>query len=256
MKKHGSMSVSMRPHYTLRKALIHPEGKDLWCCEWHHMQPIVNWKKLVKRAENSTWNWRCQKCTSCIHQGPVVQSIVSLTSSLVVKLLSVLLSRISNSQVVLLKKCEMQKLLTFYQQNNSLYAILNDQSFNDMLTNNIVSFEPMGQGQSESHLKHVLTIVECRSYRLGLPCHWLGGGKSSWQKRIKTSQRSCQDQSVSTHELGPGIIQTEQHLEAFLFTTRNQSSGKECKLSDIMRSGSQSDDGFLMKTVTVSEIYS
>ena len=39
-------------------------------------------------------------------QGPVVQSIVSLTSSLVDKMLTVLLSTVSNSQVFLLKKCE------------------------------------------------------------------------------------------------------------------------------------------------------
>ena len=38
--------------------------------------------------------------------GPVVQSIVSLTSLLVVKMLTVLVSTISNSQVFLLKKCE------------------------------------------------------------------------------------------------------------------------------------------------------
>ena len=38
------------------------------------------------------------------NQGPVVQSIVSLTSSLVVKILAVLVSTISNSQVFLLKK--------------------------------------------------------------------------------------------------------------------------------------------------------
>ena len=39
-------------------------------------------------------------------QGPVVQSIVSLTILLVVKMLTVLESIISNSQVFLLKKCE------------------------------------------------------------------------------------------------------------------------------------------------------
>ena len=39
-------------------------------------------------------------------QGPVVQSIVSLTSPLVVKILTVLVGTISNSQVFLLKKCE------------------------------------------------------------------------------------------------------------------------------------------------------
>ena len=45
--------------------------------------------------------------------GPVVQSIVSLTSSFAVIMLTLLVSTISNSQVFLLKKCEMQKLLTF-----------------------------------------------------------------------------------------------------------------------------------------------
>ena len=39
-------------------------------------------------------------------QGPVVQSTISLTSSLVVKMLTILVSTISNSQVFLLKKCE------------------------------------------------------------------------------------------------------------------------------------------------------
>ena len=38
------------------------------------------------------------------NQGPVVQSVVSLTSSLVVKMLTALVSTLSNSQVFLLKK--------------------------------------------------------------------------------------------------------------------------------------------------------
>ena len=41
-----------------------------------------------------------------INQGPVVQSFVSLTSLSVVKMLTVLVCTISNSQVFLLKKCE------------------------------------------------------------------------------------------------------------------------------------------------------
>ena len=41
----------------------------------------------------------------------------------------------------------MQKLLTFFQQKYiSVYTIFNDQSFNDMLTYNIVSFEQLGPG--------------------------------------------------------------------------------------------------------------
>ena len=38
----------------------------------------------------------------------------------------------------------MQKLLTFFSKNISIYAICNDQSFKDMLTNNIVRFEQLG----------------------------------------------------------------------------------------------------------------
>ena len=38
----------------------------------------------------------------------------------------------------------MQKLLAFFQQNISVYATFNDQSFNDTLTNDIVSFEQLG----------------------------------------------------------------------------------------------------------------
>ena len=38
---------------------------------------------------------------------------------------------------------EMQKLLTCFQQNISIYVIFNYQSFNDTLTNDIVSFEQL-----------------------------------------------------------------------------------------------------------------
>ena len=58
------------------------------------------------------------------HQGPVVQSIISLTSSLVVKMITVLVSTIVCSQVFLLKKMS-AKILAYN------YAIFNDQSFND-----------------------------------------------------------------------------------------------------------------------------
>ena len=48
----------------------------------------------------------------------------------------------------MLKKCEshlqMQKLLTFFSKNISIYAIIDYQSFNDTLTNDIDSFEQLG----------------------------------------------------------------------------------------------------------------
>ena len=59
-----------------------------------------------------------------------------------VKMLTVLVNTISNSQVFLLKKnVQLQKYSHFFSNNISVYAIFNDQIFNYMLTNNIVSFE-------------------------------------------------------------------------------------------------------------------
>ena len=40
----------------------------------------------------------------------------------------------------------MEKLLTFFSINISVYAIVNDQSFNDTLINDIVSFEQLDPG--------------------------------------------------------------------------------------------------------------
>ena len=34
--------------------------------------------------------------------------------------------------------------LHFFSKNISVYAVFNDKSFNDTLTNDIISFEPMG----------------------------------------------------------------------------------------------------------------
>ena len=38
----------------------------------------------------------------------------------------------------------MQKLHTFFSKNISIYAIFNDQSFNSILTNDIISFKQLG----------------------------------------------------------------------------------------------------------------
>ena len=55
-------------------------------------------------------------------------------------MLIVLISTISYSQLF------MQKLFTFFSKHISVYAIFNDQSLNDTLTNGIVSFEQLGPG--------------------------------------------------------------------------------------------------------------
>ena len=52
----------------------------------------------------------------------------------------------------------MQKLLTFLQQNISIFAIFNDQNFKDMLTNDIVSFEQLGPGYYVHSVKTSLMV--------------------------------------------------------------------------------------------------
>ena len=65
-----------------------------------------------------------------------------------VKMLTVLVSTctITNSQVFLLRKnvkIAFAYAITFFQQNISVYAIFNDQSFNDALTKGMFSFEQL-----------------------------------------------------------------------------------------------------------------
>ena len=60
-----------------------------------------------------------------------------------VKILTVLVSTISNSQVFLLSNvssfCKCKSYSHFFSKYISIYAIFNDQSFNNTLTNDIVS---------------------------------------------------------------------------------------------------------------------
>ena len=83
-----------------------------------------------------------------VTSSPVVQSIVSVTSSLVVKMLTVLVSTLPNSQVFLLKKWEqlLQICSHFFSKNIRVYATFIDQSFKDTLTNDIIRFEQLGPG--------------------------------------------------------------------------------------------------------------
>ena len=57
-------------------------------------------------------------------------------------MLTVPISTISISQVSLLKK-NAKATHIFFSKNISVYAIFNDQSFNDTLTNDIVTFEQL-----------------------------------------------------------------------------------------------------------------
>ena len=64
-------------------------------------------------------------------------------------MLTALVNRISNSQVLLLKNvksfCKCKSYSQFFSKNISIYAVFNNHRFNDTLTNNIASFE-LGPG--------------------------------------------------------------------------------------------------------------
>ena len=67
----------------------------------------------------------------------------------------------------------MQKLLTFFQQKkkNSAYAILNDQSFNDTLSNDIVSFEQLGPGYSKECMSNLELLSNVTDFFVkDVPC--------------------------------------------------------------------------------------
>ena len=83
--------------------------------------------------------------------GPVVQSVVSLTSSLRVISFTVVADSIYNILIFFAKKMwvafALQKLLTFFQQKLSAYLRITWCKFNESLmtslTNDIVSFEQL-----------------------------------------------------------------------------------------------------------------
>ena len=84
-----------------------------------------------------------------------MQSVVSLTSSLVVKMLNVLVSKIYLIHTYFFQP---QKLLTFFSRLISIYAIFNGQTFNDMLTNDIVGFE-LGRDETEPPIIVIFRVL-------------------------------------------------------------------------------------------------
>ena len=80
--------------------------------------------------------------------GPVVQSVVSLTSLLRVISLTVLADSIYNILIFFGEKMwvafALQKLLTFSQQKISAYLHITQCKFNESLTKDIISFEQLG----------------------------------------------------------------------------------------------------------------
>ena len=88
----------------------------------------------------------------CQHKylGPVVQSFVSLTSSLRVILLTVLADSIHNILIFFAEKCEQllhcKSYSHFFSKKFQHICISLDVNFNKSLTNDIVSFEQLSPG--------------------------------------------------------------------------------------------------------------
>ena len=77
-------------------------------------------------------------------QGPVVQSFVSLTSSLRIISLTVLADSIYNILIFFLKKCDCKSYSHFFSKKFQHICVSLDVNFNESLTNDIVSFEQLG----------------------------------------------------------------------------------------------------------------
>ena len=92
---------------------------------------------------------------------------------------------LSNLQVFLL---QMQKLLTFFQQKISVYAIFDDKNFNDTLTNDIVSFEQPGPDIQDGHLEILQTTSPPKQW-IGLSQNLMGGIEVT--KRLRIAKSFC-----------------------------------------------------------------
>ena len=86
-------------------------------------------------------------------QGPVVQSVVSLTSSLRVISLTVLVDSIYNILICFAEKNVSAKAThIFFSKKISAYLRITRSKFNESLTNDVVSFEQLGPGSQNVSL--------------------------------------------------------------------------------------------------------
>ena len=71
---------------------------------------------------------------------------------------------------------QMQKLLTFFSKNISIYVVFNDQSFNYTLTNDIISFKQLGPDVLTQFLLFIMISIPscifspaCISFNIVIP---------------------------------------------------------------------------------------
>ena len=125
-------------------------------------------KKKKKKKKKSRLN-----CSKCRYLNELVSG------------LTVLESTISNTLYFYSGKCEQTFAIhVLFSKNISIYAIINGQSFNDMLTNDIVSVEQMARGfRSTSMLLNCLTVESqvTEKKKLTWSLQWANSG-NFWKK--------------------------------------------------------------------------
>ena len=120
------------------------------CLIWRYGSPLENRQKhfnLVCSLFTEylfTLNDEGLDQTASIHQGPFVQSVVSLTSSLRVILLTVLADSIYNILIFFAEKMWRKSYSHFFSKKYQNICVSLDVNFNESLTNDIVSFEQLG----------------------------------------------------------------------------------------------------------------
>ena len=113
--------------------IILPFWLTVWAWIFYMLKPLL-------------WGWKL-----LIVQGPVFQSIVSLTSLFRVIPLTVLADSIHNILIFFAEKMwaafALQKLLTFFFSKKFQHICVSLKvNFNESLTNDVVSFEQLGPG--------------------------------------------------------------------------------------------------------------
>ena len=136
-------------------------------------------------------------------QGPVVQSIVSLMSSLRVISLTILVDSVYNILIFFAEKMWVAKATHIFSEKISAYCVSLDVNFNESLTKDIVSFEQLGPDTflwwtGENYPRNIIRCFQLVTYLSEILTPII----NIWKKKKKKKKNICAnsvdpDQSAS-----------------------------------------------------------
>ena len=130
-------------------------------------QKMATWKKLTFDESNFFQHHIvlpthvqnvCNE--SAKYQGPIVQSVVSLTSSLRVILLNVLADSMYNILIFFAEKLHCKSYSHFFSKKFQHICVSLNVNFNELLTNDAVSIEQLGP---DCFNKYLHALLSCQS---------------------------------------------------------------------------------------------